>query len=813
VFLCGQVVAEKKHASALTTNAMVDRAAVLSHENGAKDVASTMQMKKMLEQKQKKPVCVDDDHILTRESNSYFTNCFSAAKAGMCEEDQKEWFLSVCCKSCQAQQSTSAMRKNEESKKTADFHKRIDQEERQKEGYRHKVADALKRSTGTCLIVSDEEILRYRHHKLTIKQCEGVCNKGKDRFRRCTWRQKQGHDPFVIRPHPIGVCEVRSGDNKILHRDINVRKHDCVRACKGHTMDAQRVCEWCQSGNTKPILIRKPSDKGLPKAAAEVTVPLLPTSTLKRGLPDLSHMHARCCTEQAATCMACKARVSKSFFCKHNPGQYGCAKVDRVKESLKDHKKKMQDLNDYDANRKQAKVLNAEETQKRKSKYSRWKNMMAHRKYDTYNQQGEWRLNDSEERDRAYHYAAEDTAKKEEHEERVAEANEATFKAHRQHVVHKKAIKREEIEKRSWQESTKKEYERNTRPGPCFIANYLGIVLKALTTRDKCHAACTCDDCTCAFNHFKFRFSTPGFCTIRSPRGLKLVHEKMSKKHCQFKCSAMDARTRCEFGTEVLRRGAKPIYLQRPPMMIGNIPGPPAVPMPPPPSRNKQTKKAGFGERLLKAGEGLVKKEVSGIAQKAGAALQRNVANTKKGGAASPPQQMQQTKKAGIGQAHSNTKKGGAALPSPRPTNGFAYDEDHDENIKKGGFSQSRWNIPRTPASPSTQSRSAALPSPRPTNGFAYDEDIPVTPAVPMPSPPSNNKRTKKGGFGPPPRPTNGFPNNKDHGEGSQQGGFTSPLQQSDSVKKDNDAFSLASYFNWSPAKVSGNFKRKHEKP
>ena len=152
-------------------------------------------------------------------------------------------------------------------------------------------------------------------------------------------------------------------------------------------------------------------------------------------------------------------------------------------------------------------------------------------------------------------------------------------------------------------------------------------------------------------------------------------------------------------------------------------------------------------------------------------------------------------------------------MPSPRPTNGFAYDEDHDENIKKGGFSQSRWNIPRTPASPSTQSRSAALPSPRPTNGFAYDEDIPVTPAVPMPSPPSNNKRTKKGGFGPPPRPTNGFPNNKDHGEGSQQGGFTSPLQQSDSVKKDNDAFSLASYFNWSPAKVSGNFKRKHEKP
>merc|ERR1711871_57514 len=112
------------------------------------------------------------------------------------------------------------------------------------------------------------------------------------------------------------------------------------------------------------------------------------------------------------------------------------------------------------------------------------------------------------------------------------------------------------------QETIKKEKERNARPGPCLITSHFGIVLKAFTTRPSCHASCTCNDCTCSFNHYKFRYSTPGYCTVRSPRGLKLLHEKMSETSCQLKCSSMDSRTRCEFGTKVLRRGAKPVYLQ-----------------------------------------------------------------------------------------------------------------------------------------------------------------------------------------------------------------------------------------------------------
>ena len=406
------------------------------------------------------------------------------------------------------------------------------------------------RISGTCLIVGGDNRVKYRA-RISKAACSKSCRGGKDPRRKCSWNRvsirgrRQRSTRRVSRKRRrrktirtrssvkyararrvSGTCLIVGGDNRVKYR-ARISKAACSKSCRGGK-DPRRKCTW------NSVSIRKPQvTQSKPRKPYYLKTP--------KNLPDLSHLKKDCCNDQHFKCMACKAHVSEAFFCKQNPGRYGCAKIDRVEQARKASEKKKKKDEAYHKNRSRSKKKYYEERGKKsKKKASAYRKKMKKRKKWAEQERKSWRREDEKQKESKRKEEQRKSAKAEEDKKDRDRHSEQEFKDFRRNVDRKKEEKRKEQLQKAKREDAEKEYQRQNKPKACLIQSPSGKVYVAKKlSRGDCKIQCKCRECTCSWNYRSFQSGggSAGICRIKTPRGLNIMNEKTSAAKCQMECS------------------------------------------------------------------------------------------------------------------------------------------------------------------------------------------------------------------------------------------------------------------------------------
>jgi hypothetical protein len=314
--------------------------------------------------------------------------------------------------------------------------------------------------TGSCVITTHKEGVIYQKLNVLKYDCERVCTLKKDTTRGCSW--KYGNDqPIMIRlappkpkletrktPNPSLAsassnkydskrkhCRVESAAGHTIENKAASSLHACQNICQSHSYLIKWGCSWTDLDGKVNVV--RATEKLKPIKFVAKT--LIGGKRLPKNLPDLSHLYSHCCTKEHFTCKACKAHVSEDFFCKHNPGKFGCAKIDKVQQALDEFERKKQKTEEYHKNKAYSKKKYAEESNKElEEKEKMYKENLKERQAWAEQERKEWKRRDET--------AKEETRKEEDRKAQIEEQNikerdrqnEIAFQEFRKHVEDKK---------------------------------------------------------------------------------------------------------------------------------------------------------------------------------------------------------------------------------------------------------------------------------------------------------------------------------------------------------------------------------------